>query len=509
MTNADGLGRKASQSIGWVLAERWSSRLITLAVFATLARLLEPSEFGLISLATSIIAVLQVFVDSGFSKALIQRRELSPKDASTAFWTSIAIALSVYGLLALTAVPVASALGEPELAPVLYVMGLVLPIGALSGTPAALLEREFRFKSLSIRQSAGTFAGAMVAIPVAVLGGGVWALALQSLAAAIAAVVTLWAASEWRPRFEFSISSLRGLWKVGSSVLGIELLDAIQSNIDKILIGVFFTSSDLGYYYLAQRIGTILIELVTSVIARISLTTFSRVQDDLPRLNRIFRQLTFAAAAVSFPFFAFVAVLGPQLVPLLFGPGWEAAVPLMWILAPGWAFGTIMYFDRPVMLSTGHARAALGLAVLQAGLGIVAVFLLLPLGIVGVALSRLSRVLTWPLRLVLLHRYIGLRVWSYLGQVARCGVAIAPPIVAIVLLQTTTWANVAGAAWVFALPVALVGGAVYAALLWLIAGAENRDVLRRAAAPAAGYVSGLAGRRHRRESKADGQLGDQ
>ncbi|GAA1510629.1 O-antigen/teichoic acid export membrane protein [Agromyces terreus] len=495
MNDIDDLGSKAARSIGWILAERWSSRLITLAVFAILARLLEPGEFGLISLATAVLAVLQVFVDSGFSKALVQRRELAAKDASTAFWTSLVVATLLYAGLALAAGPIATALGEPQLAPVLRVMGLVLPISALSATPAALLEREFQFKSLSIRQSLGTVAGATVAIPVALLGGGVWALALQALLAAIAGVVVLWTASPWRPRLEYSTDSLSALWKIGSSIVGIELLDAVQANIDKILIGVFFTPTELGYYYLAQRIGSILIELVTSVIARISLTTFSRVQDDLPRLNRIFRQLTFAAAAVSFPLFAFVAVLGPQIVPLVFGPGWEASVPLMWILAPGWAFGAIMYFDRPVLLATGHARTALGLAVLQAVIGIVAVFVLVPFGVVGVAVSRLSRILTWPIRLVLLHRYIGLQIWRYLGQIGRCILAIAPSIVLICLLQASSWASGAAAAWVFALPVALLGGISYGALLWLIAGAENRKVLRRAAAPTVAFLSRMSRRR--------------
>ncbi|MEV8370930.1 lipopolysaccharide biosynthesis protein [Microbacterium sp. NPDC064584] len=484
----DNLGRKATRSIGWVVAERWTSRLVTLAVFAVLARLLDPSDFGVISLATAFMAVLQVFVDSGFSKALIQKKTLDEADASTAFWTSLGIALVLYAGVFFSADAIAGLFTEPDLAPVLRVLAIALPISALSQTPAALLEREFHFKALSIRQSIGTFAGAAVAIPLALLGFGVWALVGLALASASASAIALWSSSPWRPRLEYSLASFRSLWTVGASVLGIELLDAIQSNIDKILIGAFFSADELGFYYLAQRVGTILIDLVTSVISRISLTTFSRVQDDLPRLNRIFRQLTFVAASVSFPIFAFVAILAPQIIPMLFGPGWEASIPLLWILAPGWAFGTIMYFDRSVMLSTGHARPALGLAVLQSVVGIVAVFLLLPFGVAGVALSRLSRILLWPLRLFLLHRYIALQVWRYLGQVARCLAAITVPGVAMALLQFSSWADARASFWTFALPVAVLGGAVYAGTLWLIAGSENRSVLRRAADPVLGRL---------------------
>lgn len=482
-TESDDLGRKATSSIGWIVAERWSSRLLTLTVFAVLTRLLSPEDFGLVSLATAFMAVLQVFVDSGFSKALIQRKQLDEKDASTAFWTSLGMAIALYVLLFFAAPLLETALRTPGLSDVLRVLGLTLPITALSQTPAALLEREFAFKALSIRQSVGTLAGALVAIPVALLGFGVWALVAQVLAAAVTSVVTLWASTSWRPRFEYSLGSLRALWSVGVSVLGIELLDAIQANIDKVIVGAFFGASDLGFYYLAQRVGTILIELVTSVISRVSLTTFSRVQDDLPRLNRIFRNLTFVAAAVSFPIFGLVAALAPQLIPLVFGPGWGASIPILWVLAPGWALGTIMYFDRAVMLATGHARTAFGLAVAQSAVGIALVFLLLPLGILGVALSRWSRVILWPLRLWLLHRYIALPVWRYLGQIGRCVVAITPVVVVIVVLQFTPWALARGSTWTFALPVAIGGAALYAGLIWLLAGHENRLVLRRAATP--------------------------
>lgn len=481
----EGLGRRATRSIGWIVAERWSSRLLMLGVFAVLTRLLPPDAFGLISLASAFMAIMQVFVDSGFSKALIQRDRIEAVDASTAFWTSLGMSAVLSLLVVLAAPALADAFDEPGLADVLPVLALALPITALSQTPAALLERELGFKTLSIRQSIGTIAGAAVALPVALLGGGVWALVAQSLGTAAVAVVVLWTSTTWRPRFEYSFASLRGLWTVGVSVLGMELLDAVQANVDKIVVGAFFSATELGYYYVAQRLGTILVELVTSVIARVSLTTFSKVQDDLPRLNRIFRQMTFAASAVSFPIFFLVAALADQVVPFVFGGGWEQAVPILWVLAPGWALGTAMYFDRSVMVATGHAQTAFWLALAQSVASIALVFALVPLGLLGVALSRWARVVLWPVRLWLLRRYIDLPVWRYVGQVARCLVAVIPVAGAVMLLQPTPWAQSDGAFWTFAVPAAVVGGAVYVVLLLPIAGDENRRALAAAAAPIA------------------------
>ncbi|KAA9107792.1 lipopolysaccharide biosynthesis protein [Microbacterium rhizomatis] len=478
MSDDDDLRRRATRSVGWVVAERWSSRLVTVLVLAVLTRLLTPSEFGVISLATSIFAVLQVFVDSGLSKTLIQKRRLDPKDASTAFWTSFGVSVILGTGLVLTAAPISSAFGEPQLAPVLQAMSVLFPLSALSQVPAALLERELDFKPLSIRQFIGTVCGAAVAIPLALVGGGIWALVAQTVVSALAAVIALWSSTPWRPRFEYSFDSLRSLWRIGGSILAIDLLDAIQANIDKIVIGALFSPQELGYYFIAQRVGTILIELVTSVLSRVSFTTFSRVQDDRIRLNRIFRQLTFVAAAASIAIFGLVATLAPQLVAFLFGPQWTDAVPIIWILAPGWALGAVMYFDRNVLLATSHAGSALVLAIVQNVVGTALVFLLAPFGVLGIAFSRLARFIIWPVRLVVLKRAAGVDIGKYVSQLTRCVVASIVPFGVIIGLQFTPWATAPAPFWTFACPVAVIALVAYGALLWVLAGEENRTVLR-------------------------------
>ncbi|WP_456284716.1 lipopolysaccharide biosynthesis protein [Microbacterium sp. JZ101] len=474
----DDLRGKVARSVGWVVAERWGSRLLQLGVIAVLTRFVSPDDFGLISMATSITLVLQVVVDSGFAKALIQLDKLAAKDASTAFWTSLGVASVVYAALYFASPLLATAMGEHELTSILRAMGLSLPIWALSQTPSALLEREFQFRTLSIRQLVAAIAGAAAAIPVALLGGGAWALVTQTLTGAAVACMVLWASTAWRPRFEYSRDSLRRIWPVGLSIMGTELLDALQGNVDKIAVGFFFNSEILGFYYLAQRVIQILMELVTTVIARVSLTTFSRVQNDLPRLNRIFGQLTLVAGIVGIPIFALVSALGPQIIPLVFGRGWEQSIPILWGLSIGSSLTAIMYFDRPALLSRGRAKAAFWLAALQNVVGILLLFVLMPLGIWGVIISRWARVFVWPVRLLVLHREIGLRIGTYLLQILRPVLAIAPIVVGIALLQGTSWAEAPWPFVSFALPVGLVGLVLYGAIVWMIAGDENRSAMR-------------------------------
>lgn len=477
LVSDDGLRGRATRSIGWVVFERWGGRLLGFVVLLVLTRLLNPEEFGLVALATSLIAITQVFVDAGFTKALIQRHELAPKDASTAFWTSLGLSVLIATLVFSFAHPLAAAFGEAELAPILQALSFSLPIIALSRTPAALLERDFNFKALSIRQLFGSLMGAVVAVPVALLGYGAWALIAQTLVAAAGSVIFLWASTSWRPKLEYSLDSLRSLWAVGISMIGIELLDVVQGNIDRVVVGVFFSPETLGYYYIAQRIGLLLIDLITSVLSRVSLTTFSRVQHDIPRLNRIFRKLTFTAAAVSFPMFGLVATFASQLIPGLFGAQWGESVPLVWILAAGWAVLSLMYFDRAALLATSHSGTAFGLAVSQTTLSVIVLFALLPLGLLGVAISRLSRVLSWPARMLLLRRLIGLNIWGYSREILRCLAAILPSLTLVVGFQFTPWSSAPLPLLSFVAPLGLAALALYAVLLWWLAGNENRTMI--------------------------------
>lgn len=471
------LSGKVAGSVGWVILERWGSRVLQLLVMTVLTRLVAPSDFGVIALATSVVAVLQVLVDAGFPKALVQSKTLEERDASTAFWTSLALAFGLYTVLFFSAPQLAVWLGHDELTLVLRVLGAVLPISAFSQTPAALLERDFGFKILSIRQVVAAVAGAIFSLPVALLGGGVWALVVQSLGTALVACITLWASSNWRPKFTYSIASLRKLSPLGLSIMGTELLDATQSNIDKIVIGIFFDPATLGYYYIAQRLGSILSDLVTTVIARMSLTTLSRVQDDLPRFNRIFRQMTFVAGAVAMPIFGFVAVYAYQVIPFAFGSGWEPAIPILWGLAGGWGLSAVMYFDRAALLARGRARSAFWVSAMQNSVGVVLLFALLPLGIAGVVISRWARVFVWPVRLWVLRRAVDLEVGAYMWQLVKVVLAVAPWLVVILLLQMTPWAASDWSLLTFAVPTGLLALVGYSCVIWFIAGAENRAAM--------------------------------
>jgi O-antigen/teichoic acid export membrane protein len=410
--------RKAVSGVGWIAADKWSNRLMGLVVLTVLGRLLTPTEFGLVALATAFMALANVFVDQGFGRAIVQRKELTSGDTSTAFWISLASS----GLLALLTVifaPLISSLfGEGDrLTPIIQWLSVGLLVNALSSMPAALLEREFRFKSLAIRRFVGTVLGGASAILLALLGFGVWALVAQTLVAAVAGLITLWLATTWRPRLEFSRASLRALWAVGGSIIGIELIGLVNSQADRLLIGAFLDAEALGYYYLAMRIVSIMVELFSSVFSGVALTTFSRLQSDRPRMLAWFYKLTSLSSSFAIPFFALAAITAPVVIPLVFGPQWEGSVTIFRILCFLGALNAVAYFDRSVLLAVGRAKSALLLTLGQSVLGVVLVVVALPMGVVAVAVAvALRQYLYWPVRLITLKRNVGVAPGRYWAQ---------------------------------------------------------------------------------------------
>lgn len=476
--SGSGLGGRAAKAIAWVMLEKWSVRLISLGVFAVLTRFVTASDFGLISIATVFTAVLTVIADGGFGKALVQKARLDPADAATAFWTSFAISVALYFVLFVSAPFIAALFGMPQLGPVLRVLGLILILGGLSSVPAALLERDFEFRLLTLRQLSGAIVGGLITVPLAFAGFGVWALVSNSLLTTLGASIALWVTSRWRPTFTFSVGALRSLVGVGGGALGVELLNAVQANIDKLLIGIFLGDVELGYYFVGQRAVNILAEVLTSFVGRISLTSFSKSQDDPVRLNRMLRRLTLVVSILAVSVFGTAALVAPQLVPFVFGPGWGRSVLIFQLLAPAAALTAITAFDGSLLLAVRKPVSAFGLALAQNVLGVLLILLALPFGIAGVAVSRSVRVVAMmPVRIVVLRLKAALDVRPYLVQLLTSVVAFVPVIVIVGPLQLTSWATADHAFLAFAVPVSVISAAIYLVTLWFISSKDNRAFL--------------------------------
>ncbi len=416
-----GLGQVAGRAVRWVALEKWVTRFIGLGVFVVLGRLLVPTDFGVVAIASTIVTLLVLLSDQGFSGALVQRFELDRQHLSTCFWAGIALSLVFLSGLWLSAPAIAAAYGAPGLTSVIRALSFVIPIQALAGVPSAILQRTFNFKSLALRRISGTVAGSVGAVAAAAAGWGVWSLVVQAVGTSLVSLIVLWSVGDWRPDFAFSLTALRDIWSVGWHIVSIELVGYANSQADKFIIGAVAGAEALGYYFVGERIVAMIMDIQTSVVAQIALSTFSRLQQEKSKALQVFYKMTAASASISLPVYVVAACVAPYLIPSLFGPQWPQSIMIMQILCLMGALNSIIYFDRNFLVALGASSKALVLTAGQALLGVVVIVVAARFGIIAVAISMVLRQYAfWPIRLFILKRATGLSLRPYFGSLWRC-----------------------------------------------------------------------------------------
>lgn len=412
------LRQKAISGVMWSATQNWGSRLISFLVLTGLARLLGPKAFGLIALASTFTAFVQIFLDQGFSAAVIQRAELEPEHLDTAFWTGLLLG----GLLTLISVMlsglVALLFQEPELGPVVRWLSLSFILRALSSTQEAVLRRNLLFRSLAIRTLVATLVGGLVGIVLALLGFGVWSLVVQQLTSSFIGAIVLWRVTAWRPGLKFSRSHFSELFSFGINLVGSQFFNFFNRRADDFLIGYFLGPIPLGYYTIAYRLIYVMTQLLTGVTQTVAFSVFSRLQATPQKMREAFYLATHFTSVISFPTFVGIAVTAPELIEALYGSRWEASIPVMQILAFIGLYQSISYFNDEIIIAAGKPNWHMTLKLLQAITLIIAFLLAVRFGIAAIALAYvISGYLLAPVPIIMAKRLIGVEVTIYLQQI--------------------------------------------------------------------------------------------
>jgi PST family polysaccharide transporter len=425
------LRKKAAKGVVWSVIHRWGRAAVSTITFIILARLLPPEAFGLVALATIFTAFIEIFLDSGFSAAIVQRSDLEPEHLDTAFWTSVftGTLLTIAGI-ALSGV-MASFFGEPELAPILIWLSLSFAVIALSSTQVAILQRRLAFKNLAARSLVATVVGGIVGVGMALAGYGVWSLVGQNLAKSLAAVIVLWRASSWRPKFNFSWKHFKELIGFGVSMLGNKILLFFNRRSDDFLIGYFLGPTLLGYYTIGYRLLLVLIRLVTGITNAVAFPTFSRIQHQPERMRRAFYKVTQYTSLLAIPAFIGMAVLAPELVNTFFGEKWAPSIPVMQILAFIGILQSLLFFNGSIFKASGKPSWYFGIMLLTSVFTVIGFLIAVRWGIVAVAASFvIVSYLVAPVSFIAMRKLIHLDFRTYLRQfVAPLSASLAMTVV--------------------------------------------------------------------------------
>ena len=425
-------------------------------------------------------SLVLIFADVALGAALVQREHLTEVDRSTVFWTSAALGLSFTLIGVAVSGPLAAFYGEPKVRPLFVVLSLSFLVTALGTTQSALLNRELEFKSLELRLMGAAAAGGVAGIVVAALGYGAWAIIFQQFTIAVVSTVLLWAVSPWRPRLVFSRASLRDLGGFSANVFGTRLLFYVNRNADNMLIGRYLGASALGAYAVAYNVMLAPLSRIVAPIVELLFPAFARIQADTDRMTQMWIRANRLVAAITVPAMLGLIVAADEFVAVVLGGRWDAAVPIVRILAWVGLLQSLQRLNSSILQARDRTRTLLWYSVVAVVASLVAFIVGLNWGIVGVAAAyAVSSTFVEPYYAWLTARAAGISLWSLVAPlrgVLEASVAMTLAVLAAdVLLPESAPAGVRLAALV------AVGAATYLPLLVWRAPAVLADVrsLRR------------------------------
>ena len=363
--NTDGLKQKMIKSSFWSSLEKVAMEAVSFLVFLVLARLLQPTDYGIVALAMIFVSLLATIAGLGVSGAVIQIRELEQSHLNAAFWASLTVGLVLYGMIFAGANSLATFYSEPALEYVLLCLGLVGLFQAVDAVPRALLSRQFRFRFLALRSMVSTLLGGTIGITMAIEGYGVWALVAQQLSTALVRTSLSWFGAGWLPAFSMSWTPLKRLLSVGLYLMGSSLSNTFSRQADNLLIGTFLGTRDLGIYSIGFKVARTSHSVLLHSLSRLGLPTFSRLQAAPEKLANAYLRVWTLGSALTLPIFILVMVTAPDLVPLLFGAQWQDSGRVLQILMVASCSLGMTNFDSPLLVACGKANLVFRLNVFR------------------------------------------------------------------------------------------------------------------------------------------------
>lgn len=378
---AESLKHQAIKGVVWSAVERFSVQGIQFVLSIVIARLVAPSEYGLIAMLGIFLAIAQAFIDSGFSTALVQKKDRTEIDYSTVFYFNLVIAIIVYGALFLVSPYIATFYKEPKLELVTKWVGLNLIISGLSIVQRAKLTIKLDFKTQAKASLIAVLLSGVIGVILAYKGFGVWALVIQALLNNLLDTLLLWIYAKWRPLLIFSWRSFRILFSFGSKLLLSVLLHTIYLNLYSLVIGRRYSSADVGYYNRASSFAQFPSVNLSLIVTRAIYPVLCKMQDDEKELMKSFVQAIRISCILIFPLMVGLAVLAKPFILLFLTEKWIMAVEPLIILCLAYMWFPIMYLNNQILNVKGRSDYYLKAEIIKKIVAIIILVTTMPLGI--------------------------------------------------------------------------------------------------------------------------------
>lgn len=411
------------KNIAWRYAERILAQGIAFIISLILARLLEPSEYGIIAIVMVLISFIDVFSSRGFTQALIQKQNVDDLDYSTVFYTNFFIELVLYIMLYASAPYVASFYRNEALISIIRILGLSVLINSFNSVQQTYVQRNLQYKKFFLSTLIGTVISGIVGVVMAYKGFKVWSLVAQSMLNRIIDTLVLFTTIAWKPRLEYSLDRLKYIWKYGLKMLASGLLESFYTEIRTLAIGKVYTSSDLAYYEKGKNLPALIINNIQISISGIFFVTLSREKTNEAIKNRMKNYLN-VTFSILCPILLGVAVVARPLISVLYSEKWVIAAPytviycfsfLTWIIQIPWL---------QALNAMGKAGTSLTICVIHRFIGISLLLLLMMKGPIFIALSAmLADIFVTTMLYFTIYKYLRYSLKDLIADIGKTCIA--------------------------------------------------------------------------------------
>lgn len=384
------LRTEAVGGVFWTFLQQFGSQIINFGVSILLARLLLPKDFGTIALMDIVMAVGTIIISSGMANSLIRTKDADDRDFSTVFYFNFGASLIMYLLAYLIAPFLADFYETPILTPLTRVYCLSFIIGAFTSIQRTILVKEMKFKRQMIIELPSLIISGITGITMAYTGFGVWSLIGASLSMQIAQSLQYWYYSNWTPKRIFDKRKLKEHFAFGSNLLMAGLLNVIFANAYTLIIGKYFSMSDLGYYNRAKSIRQLPVSNISSALNKVSFPLFAKIQDDDVTLKNAYTKLMKMVIFIVAPIMFFLIIYAEPFIRFLLTDKWIEAVPYLQILSLSAILYPIHSYNLNILNVKGRSDLFLKLDILKKVIVVITILATIQFGIIGLAWGQVA-----------------------------------------------------------------------------------------------------------------------
>lgn len=401
--------KTTKKSFLWNAIETYAGQVVSFVIGVIMARLLTPSDYGLIGMTTIFTCVAEALIFAGFPTALIRKENCTEKDYSTVFYFNVLVGISLFGVMYVCAPLISEFYKTPALKPICRWMGLLFLVNSLGGVSITILRKEIRFKEIAIITLITSVVTGTIAIILAFKGLGVWALVAQILVAAIMRNIMIWIKANWFPSLIFSKESFKDLFGFGSRLLGANLIVQIYQNIYSLVIGKFYSAASLGYFSRADGYSRLVPINIAGVIQKTLFPLLSKVQNEEETLRNTNLKMIQISSFLIFPACLIMGGLSYPLISVMLSNKWLETAPLLSLLCIAILPDHLYYINNDFITVKGRSGDLMKEQTYSKIFTLVLLAASLPFGLNWIAIGKgIGTLSTYILSGIFLKRSIGI-----------------------------------------------------------------------------------------------------